>query len=47
MTRQECRERDCPFFDEDIGCEILNEEGLTLDDAESCVGMKVYVDDDE
>lgn len=47
MTRQECMERECPFFDEDIGCEALNNEGLTLDDVESCVGMKIFMGETE
>lgn len=45
MTRQECRERECSFFDEDIGCKVLNECRATYEDVESCGLAKITVED--
>ena len=42
MTKQECRERDCPFFDDELDdCEVLRSEGCTIDDVDSCVGIRI------
>lgn len=42
MTKQECRERECPFFDEAMDvCEVLRSEGCTIDDVDSCVGIRI------
>ena len=42
MTKQECRERECPFFNDELdNCEVLQSEGCTIDDVDSCVGIRI------
>lgn len=46
MTRFECIERNCPLYDEEIqNCAVLAEEGISLDDVESCATCMVRVDE--
>ena len=47
MTKQECRERECSFFDEDIGCKLLDECGVTYGDVESCSVARISVEEEE
>ena len=47
MTEQECKNRQCPLWDDEIGCPVLSEAGVAFEDVEDCSLAKVSVDYDE
>lgn len=47
MTEQECKNRQCPLWDDEIGCPVLTEARVLLEDVESCSLAKVSVDYDD
>ena len=47
MTARECKERGCPLWDDEIGCPVLSEAGVAIEDVEACSLAKVSVDNDE
>lgn len=47
MTERECKERACPLWDDEIGCPVLAEAGVSLEEAESCSLAGVSIDDGE
>ena len=47
MTEQECKNRQCPLWDDEIGCPVLSEAGVAFEDVEDCSLAKVCVDYDE
>ena len=47
MTERECKNRECPLFDEDASCSVLAEAGVALEDVEACSLAKVSFDEDE
>ena len=47
MTEQECKNRQCPLWDDETGCPVLTEARVLLEDVESCSLAKVSVDYDD
>lgn len=47
MTEQECKKRQCPLWDDEIGCPVLAEAGVAIEDVEDCSLAKVSVDYDD
>ena len=42
MTKQECRERNCPFFDEEMDdCAVLKTGGYAIEEVDNCVGIRI------
>ena len=47
MTEQECKERGCPLWDDEIGCPVLAEAEVAMEEVKSCSLAKVSIEDDE
>ena len=47
MTERECKERGCLLWDDEIGCPVLAEAEVAMEEVESCSLAKVSIEDDE